>query len=74
MRIDCGPGYRVYFAKQGTTIFCCLPAATNLRRKKGAARPAKSAKSLTGSTPSDITKKAKAASKKNSSGQILVLT
>ena len=40
MRIDHGPGYRVYFKRQGHTVSsCCWPAATSARRRATSRRP-----------------------------------
>jgi len=32
LRIDVGPGYRVYYAQAGQTVFCCFAAASSVRR------------------------------------------
>jgi putative addiction module killer protein len=32
MRIDYGPGYRIYYARRGDTVFICSTAETNDRR------------------------------------------
>ena len=33
LKIDFGPGYRVYYTQRETGCFCCLPAEINQRSK-----------------------------------------